>query len=183
MVNNVRVSKKPALAGFLFGILKTVKKTFLSIGCKKPALNVGLSRRLRRAGFTLIELLIVIAIIAVLVSVIINALNDARTSGLDARITAEMKALQSKAVAEESSAQTFDVVCGTNGETQATEIASQIATINGRSPGTAVCNSGPDTYAISIELVDTGHWCIDSAGNSREIGSTLGSGVLICPAS
>ncbi|MCA9365644.1 type II secretion system protein [Candidatus Kaiserbacteria bacterium] len=134
-------------------------------------------------GFTLVELLIVIAVIGILASLVISSLNDARENGLNARITAEMKSLQNRAIVEQGSALTFDVVCGTNGETQATKLAAQIATINGRSPSTAVCNSDSDSYAVSIELIGGGHWCVDSTGNANEIASTLGSGVLTCPAS
>ncbi len=78
------------------------------------------------SGFTLMELLIVIAIIGILVAVVLGSLNDARQGGIDAKIVAEMDALQKRASIEESSQYTFDVVCGSNGVQQSTVIAGLI---------------------------------------------------------
>ncbi len=131
------------------------------------------------SGFTLMELLIVIAIIGILVAVVLGSLNDARQGGIDAKIVAEMDALQKRASIEESSQYTFDVVCGSNGVPQSTVIAGLISSINNIASSTLVCNSDTTQYAVSV-AVGTAYWCVDSMSIRKEIASELTT-ELVCP--
>ncbi len=131
------------------------------------------------SGFTLMELLIVIAIIGILVAVVLGSLNDARQGGIDAKIVAEMDALQKRASIEESSQYTFDVVCGSNGVPQSTVIAGLISSINNIASSTLVCNSDTTQYAVSV-AVGNAYWCVDSMSIRKEIASELTT-ELVCP--
>ncbi len=131
------------------------------------------------SGFTLMELLIVIAIIGILVAVVLGSLNDARQGGIDAKIVAEMDALQKRASIEESSQYTFDLVCGSNGVPQSTVIAGLISSINNIASSTLVCNSDTTQYAVSV-AVGNAYWCVDSMSIRKEIASELTT-ELVCP--
>jgi|GEM_PF-1831447 len=48
----------------------------------------------KKRGFTLIELLVVISIIGILSSIVLAALNTARTKGRDAKLVSEIKSMQ-----------------------------------------------------------------------------------------
>jgi len=134
-----------------------------------------------KSGFTLIELLVVITIIGILAAVVIGALNDARTGGLDAKIKSELVNLSKRASVEESTAFTFDMVCGSNGVTQSPAIVTIINSIELFSLGPVVCNSTTEEYAASAPL-ETGFWCVDSYSSSRPIAAALTS-ETVCPAS
>jgi len=134
----------------------------------------------RNLGFTLIELLIVITIIGILAAVIISSLNDARTSGIDAKIKAEMNSLVSRATMEESQFLTYHVVCGTGTYTQSPDIAEIITSIESFATGSLVCNSGATAFAVSVPL-QTDHWCADSSGIKKSIPDALDAGVVACP--
>lgn len=144
--------------------------------------NDGIDMFRPKAGFTLVELLIVIAIIGILAVVILTSLNDARQQGIDAKIKTEMDAITKRATIDQVSSGTFDTVCGSNGFATSSDILDLFTSINNLASSTAVCNSDTGAYAASVP-VGNAHWCVDSTGVRREIGSALGSGVLICPSS
>lgn len=129
-------------------------------------------RSLEQRGFTIIELLVVIAIIGILAATILGSLNDARSQGIDTKIISEMDAIAKRAAINESSTLTYDVVCGTNGFTQAPEIANLVASINTLASSTLTCNSDTEAYAVSVPLAEA-HWCIDSTGVRRSVPDAL----------
>jgi prepilin-type N-terminal cleavage/methylation domain-containing protein len=125
-----------------------------------------------KKGFTLVEILIVIAIIGILASVILSSLNDARVSGIEAKIKGEMDSLRKSASISESQTLTYDTVCGTNGHLQDAKIIDIIAAIDTFASGTATCNSSAGSFAVSVPLGGL-HWCVDNLGISREIPAAL----------
>ena len=137
---------------------------------------------MRTRGFTLVELLITIAIIGILAATILTSLNDARIEGVSAKIKTEMDAIANRASVEQTQVGTYDIVCGTNSYTQSADIAELIASINTLASTSAVCNSGPSAYAVSVGLADT-HWCIDNTGTKGEVATALTTSPpqLTCP--
>ncbi len=131
------------------------------------------------AGFTIIELLVVIAIIGILTTVVLTSLNDARQSGVSAKIKSELVTLGKRADIEKSKELTYDVVCGSNGITQASGIISIVEAIEQFSAETVVCNSNTDSYAASAALDPVTYWCVDSTGFSNFIPAALTT-ELVC---
>jgi len=133
-------------------------------------------------GFTLIELLVVIAIIGILAAVVIGSLNDARDSGLSAKIKTEMSSLAKRAIVEESIYYSYDTVCGSNSVPQSLQVQLIINSIELFSPGHVACNSDTFAYAASVPL-EVNHWCVDSEGKSKEIATGLSTTTptYVCP--
>ncbi len=134
----------------------------------------------RSHGFTIVELLVVIAIIGILATVILSSLDGAREEGVGAKIKSELVSLVKRANIEESSLFTYDLVCGSNGITQSTEIAYIEAVIERFSPEAIVCNSSTEAFAVSAALSATEYWCVDNQGASHAIPAAL-STELACP--
>lgn len=131
-------------------------------------------------GFTIIELLTVIAIIGVLAAIVLSSLNDARHSGITAKIQTEMDAISKRATIDNNASFTYDTVCGSNGFATSSTIVGLIASIESLASSTVMCNSSPSAYAASV-AIDTGYWCVDSTGVRKEIGAQLGTGDVVCP--
>lgn len=135
----------------------------------------------RPRGLTLIELLIVLAIIGILAVVILAKLNDARDSGIDAKVKAELNILGKRGAVLYNELGNYHRVCGTGGETQTDTIAELITSIESRVDGVVVCNGTVDRFAVSSPLLAAQFWCIDSTGASREISAALAGGTMTCP--
>lgn len=131
-------------------------------------------------GFTLVELLITIAIIGILAAVVLSSLNDARISGIAAKIQSEMDSLGKRAEIEHTAEGNYNMVCGSNGIATSTVIVGLITSINTLASSTVVCNSDATEYAASVPIYNV-HWCVDSAGVRKEIPNSLNAGEFFCP--
>ena len=127
----------------------------------------------------MVELLFVLAIIGILAGFILSSLNDARTSGIDAKIQTEMDALSKRAEIEHARFFTYDLVCGSNGVATSSVIFDILTSINGMASSSATCNSSPGDYAVSVPI-GGGHWCVDNTGSRKEIPATLAPGQFSC---
>ncbi len=137
----------------------------------------------KKRGFTLIELLVVIAIIGVLSSIVLNVMNNSRRKGNDAKVKAQLRQLTT--VAQLYYEANLNYGASTNscsaGMFNDTSVSRLLA---GFANGSPSCVSTGSAYAVSVPLLvqSTGanHWCVDSGGRSRAIGSALSAGDTVC---
>ena len=134
----------------------------------------------RQQGFTIIELLTVIAIIGILAGIILASLNDARYSGIDAKVQSELEFLAKRAEIESAQHFSYDTVCGTNGVATSSETLAIVTSINAFASSTVVCNGNAAAYAASAPF-GTVFWCVDSTGAKKEIPNALTAGQVACP--
>ncbi len=140
-------------------------------------------------GFTLIELLVVIAIIGVLSSVVLAALNTARSKGNDASIKSDLSSIMTQS---EIYYDTYNGSYGTQGVTtaasgascgggssmfsdsviaNATKAASSLgssATLDAASSKRVLCSSTVNSWLVAVPLSTSAStvWCVDSTGRA-----------------
>ncbi len=155
-------------------------------------------------GFTLIELLVVIAIIGILASVVIAALNSARTKGSDAAIKANLANIRAQAALYYDPGATYNAtgveiscnVLGVSPYTVDAGCGELYSTTLGALEGlkAAAAASGTTAYgyisadgsefaaAVALKTSGAGYFCVDSNGAGKVVTTmTLATPFTLCP--
>lgn len=135
-------------------------------------------------GFTLIELLVVIAIIGMLSSIVLGALNGARSKSANAAIKSNLANMRSQIQLTYENGP-YVGICSNAAITKFSDAASQVASGNSTSD---VCNTGggasQTAFAISVPLKvsesGNNYWCLDNTDTLKGHANALGAG-SVCP--
>jgi prepilin-type N-terminal cleavage/methylation domain-containing protein len=151
------------------------------------------------AGFTLIELMVVVSLIGMLSSVVLAALNGARTKGADSAIKQSLDNARTQAeIFYTNTHDSYLEVCivsvaGSIGPIilhAAKELSSSATVVYSGdyvysatgAPQSAVCKYNSSQWVAIVSLKNptlpagpspTGGWCVDSNGNSLEVAKLL----------
>lgn len=127
-------------------------------------------------GFTLIELLIAIAIIGILSSIVLGAVNQARSKGKDAAAKSDLNGIRPQAALyyDEHNGDygTPGTDCGVSGggnifDPDNTNNLNQIVLDAEAAAGTtAACANDNFSYVVGLPLQSGETWCADSTGYS-----------------
>ena len=123
-------------------------------------------------GFTLVELLVVIAIIGILAAIVLVSLTGATDRAKDARITADLSQVRSKAVLFYADKTSYASTCAgdtlDDSDTELKTIENDIMAQLGSTATTTdtKCYSTGAAYCAAARLITTGKgwFCVDSTG-------------------
>jgi prepilin-type N-terminal cleavage/methylation domain-containing protein len=142
----------------------------------------------RNKGFTLIELLVVIAIIGILSSIVLASLNTARDRANNSNIRSNLANIRAQAELYFDSNGGYGGTASTGSCTvpgslfvdpNVAQMITAAESANG-SANTVRCLGSATAWSVSSPLIGGNHWCVSSAGDSRQAASqTATAGV--CP--
>jgi len=122
-----------------------------------------------KKGFTLVELLVVIAIIALLSTMVAVAVQRARDKSKNSRIISDMSQIRTMAEVLYGEGDYVDFSCTGGSECNCSDerlndICLDIYKMNGEADLTV--HTSPQDYCVSVSLVGSENYCIDSTGYS-----------------
>ena len=123
----------------------------------------------------LIGLFFFIAVIGILSSVVLTSLSSARAKAQDASIKANLSGIMPQAILYWDSQSVNGKDSSYFGLCKNDIISQMKSTLTVARSIEIVCNDSNESYAISAPLNSGGYWCVDSAGESKEINTTIGT--------